>query len=234
MNNNVNVPEKYQQSIKSFVIRAGRLTAGQQGAYDRQWPAMGFSLKDGMFDSQKQFKRNNPKVLEIGFGMGQSFVAMAKASPEKDFIGIEVHLPGVGSALRLCEEHQVSNVSISKDDAVEVLTHCIADESLDTVQLFFPDPWHKKRHNKRRIVKDKFVQAIRLKLKTGGCFHMATDWQPYAEHMMDVMSQATGYENIAGQGQYVPRPEFRPKTKFEKRGERLDHGVWDLIFKKVD
>ena len=223
-----------KRRIRSFVRRTGRLTAGQQLGYDRQWDNLGFSLADGEFDIPKAFGRDAYTVLEIGFGMGQSFIEMAKAAPEKNYIGIEVHTPGVGSALRMADEEGVTNVRISEDDAIEVLKHQIADESFDCLQLFFPDPWHKKRHNKRRIVNEEFVQLIRQKMKLGGIIHMATDWEPYAEHMMEVMSAAEGYENIEGKGQYTPRPEYRPTTKFERRGERLGHGVWDLIFKRTN
>lgn len=223
-----------KRRIRSFVRRTGRLTAGQQLGYDRQWDALGFSLDDGEFDIPSAFGRDAYTVLEIGFGMGQSFIEMAKAEPEKNYIGIEVHTPGVGSALRMADEENVTNVRISEDDAIEVLKHQIADESFDCLQLFFPDPWHKKRHNKRRIVNEEFIQLIRSKMKPGGIIHMATDWEPYAVHMMDVLSSAEGYKNQAGEGKYTPRPAHRPLTKFEKRGERLGHGVWDLFFEKIN
>ncbi|MBU2114787.1 MAG: tRNA (guanosine(46)-N7)-methyltransferase TrmB, partial [Gammaproteobacteria bacterium] len=178
------------------------------------------------------FGRDNHKVLEIGFGMGKSLVQMAKAAPEKDFIGIEVHRPGVGACLSEAVAQQVKNLKVFEHDAVEVLEHSIADNSLDTVQLFFPDPWHKKRHHKRRIVQGEFVQLLRRKLKPGGVFHMATDWENYAEHMLEVMSAAEGFSNLSADSTYVERPEQRPLTKFEQRGQRLGHGVWDLMFKK--
>ncbi len=227
------VIESQKRRIRSFVRRTGRLTAGQQLGYDRQWDNLGFALADGEFDIPKAFGRDAYTVLEIGFGMGQSFIEMAKAAPEKNYIGIEVHTPGVGSALRMADEEGVTNVRISEDDAIEVLKHQIADESFDCLQLFFPDPWHKKRHNKRRIVNEEFIQTIRRKMKPGGIIHMATDWEPYAEHMMEVLSAAEGYKNQAGEGQYTPRPDHRPLTKFEKRGEKLGHGVWDLFFEKI-
>lgn len=226
--------ESQKRRIRSFVRRTGRLTAGQQLGYDRQWDKLGFALADGPLDIPQAFGREAYTVLEIGFGMGQSFIEMAKAAPEKNYIGIEVHTPGVGSALRMADEEGVTNVRISEDDAIEVLKHQIAEESFDCLQLFFPDPWHKKRHNKRRIVNEEFVQTIRSKMKLGGVIHMATDWQPYAEHMMEVLSAAEGYKNQAGEGQYTPRPDHRPLTKFEKRGEKLGHGVWDLFFEKTE
>ena len=166
--------------------------------------------------------------------MGQSLAEMAKNAPDQNFIGIEVHTPGVGSLLRMADEEGLTNIRVSKEDAIEVLKESIADESIDCLQLFFPDPWHKKRHHKRRIVNGNFAQLIRRKLKTGGVVHMATDWEPYAEHMMETMSAAEGYKNQAGEGNYTPRPDHRPLTKFEKRGENLGHGVWDLFFEKTD
>jgi len=232
--NEEQVSESQKRRIRSFVRRTGRLTAGQQLGYDRQWDKLGFALADGEFDIPKAFGREAYTVLEIGFGMGQSFIEMAKTDPEKNYIGIEVHTPGVGSALRMADEESVTNVRISEDDAIEVLKHQIADESFDCLQLFFPDPWHKKRHNKRRIVNEEFIQKIRSKMKPGGIIHMATDWEPYAVHMMEVLSAAEGYKNQAGEGQYTARPDHRPLTKFEKRGEKLGHGVWDLFFEKVN
>lgn len=222
----------YRRGIKSFVIRAGRLTKGQEGALERQWPVMGLELAQGAINPVEVFGRDGHVVLEIGYGMGQSLVQMAAAAPEKDFIGVEVHLPGVGSLLYLAEEAGISNLRSYKEDAIEVLK-LLPDNSIDTVQLFFPDPWHKKKHHKRRIVQAEFAQTIRRILKPGGVFHMATDWEPYMEHMLEVMDVAEGYENVAGKGNCVPRPEHRPLTKFENRGERLGHGVWDLMFRKV-
>ena len=222
----------YRRGIKSFVIRAGRLTKGQEGALERQWPVMGLELTDGPMVPSEVFGRDGHVVLEIGYGMGQSLVQMAQAAPEKDFIGVEVHLPGVGSLLNLAELAGVTNLRTYKDDAIEVLK-LIPDNSIDTVQLFFPDPWHKKKHHKRRIVQTEFAQTLHRILKPGGLFHMATDWQNYAEHMMEVMENQANYQNNAGKNNYTPRPEHRPLTKFEKRGENKGHGVWDLMFRKI-
>lgn len=222
----------YRRGIKSFVIRAGRLTKGQQGALERQWPNMGLELTDEPINPADIFQRDSHVVLEIGYGMGHSLVEMAKASPEKDFIGVEVHLPGVGSLLNLAEEAGLSNLKTYKDDAIEVLK-CLPDNSIDTVQLFFPDPWHKKKHHKRRIVNSEFAKSMRRILKTGGIFHMATDWQPYSEHMLEVMDAVQGYENVAGTGQCIDRPAHRPYTKFEQRGERKGHGVRDIMYRKI-
>lgn len=224
---------KYFRKIRSFVLRAGRLTPGQQKALDDFWPIKGLDVDSGIIDPKQVFGRNAPLVLEIGFGMGASFVQMAQDAPEKDFIGIEVHRPGVGRTLGLSTELGLNNIRIYCDDAIEVLAQCISDESVDTVQLYFPDPWHKKKHHKRRILQPDFIQQIRKKLKVGGVFHMATDWENYAEHMMEHMSAADGFINQSGQGLFAERPDFRPRTKFENRGERLGHGVWDLLFEKT-
>lgn len=224
---------KYIRTIKSFVKREGRLTKGQQKALDQFWPKWGLSVEDGMLDMQDLFGNNNPVVLEIGFGMGASLVEMAKQAPEKNFIGIEVHLPGVGACLATANEAEIDNLRVFNHDAVEVLAQCIPDESLETVQLFFPDPWHKARHHKRRIVQPVFVESLRSKLKIGGIFHMATDWENYAEHMIEVMNSAISFTNVATTGDFVERPSNRPLTKFEQRGHRLGHGVWDIMFRRV-
>lgn len=223
----------YLRRIRSFVLREGRLTKGQQHALENFWSDYGIDYQNAPLDLNQVFGRQAPRVLEIGFGMGKSLVAMAKTAPEHDFIGIEVHRPGVGACLSEAEANQVTNLKVFEHDAVEVLDHMIPEQSLDTVQLFFPDPWHKKRHHKRRIVQPDFVQALRTKLKIGGVFHMATDWQHYAEHMLEVMLAAEGFENLSSTNDYVERPEHRPLTKFEQRGQKLGHGVWDLMFKRL-
>jgi tRNA (guanine-N7-)-methyltransferase len=210
------------------------MTPGQQKAYDSDWQRWGLACADGPLDIESAFGRPGPVVLEIGFGMGQSLVEMAAAAPDKNFIGIEVHTPGVGKLLHSMDELGVDNIRVYRHDAVEVLRDCIANNSLDTVQIFFPDPWHKRRHNKRRLVQDKFVQALRPKIKPGGVLHLATDWEHYAEKMMGVLSNAAGFENQYAVGEFAPRPEHRPLTKFERRGERLGHGVWDLLFQRID
>lgn len=220
--------------IRSFVRRQGRLTKGQQQALDNHWPTMGVEYQDAPLDFAALFGRDAPVVLEIGFGMGASLVTMAQQHPEQNFLGIEVHLPGVGACLAAAQEAGLSNLRVMCHDAVEVLEKMIPASSLAMVQLFFPDPWHKARHNKRRIVQAPFVELVRGKLQTGGVFHMATDWEPYAEHMLEVMSSAAGYRNLSVQNNYVPRPESRPLTKFEARGQRLGHGVWDLMFARIN
>lgn len=210
------------------------MTAGQDNAMDKYWPLYGLAVGEGPLNIPQTFGRDGAQtVLEIGFGMGHSLAEMARVHPERNYIGIEVHGPGVGALLMAVGEQGSSNVRVYQHDGVEVLEQCIADDSLSMVQLFFPDPWHKKRHHKRRIVQDAFAQLLRRKLMIGGVFHMATDWENYAEHMRDVMNSAEGYRNLSASGDYVPRPESRPVTKFEKRGERLGHGNWDLMFEKI-
>ena len=224
---------KKHRRIRSFVVRAGRMTEGQQRAYDENWDEYGLELEGGMLNYSGLFGNDGPVTVEIGFGMGDSLIEMARRAPEKNFIGIEVHPPGVGRLLARAKEEGLTNIRVFCDDAIEVLATRIPDASLHCVQLFFPDPWHKKRHKKRRIVQPEFAQTIRNKLSIGGTFHMATDWEPYSEHMMEVMSAAKGYKNQAGDGKFSPQPDFRPVTKFQKRGEKLGHGVWDLIFERI-
>ncbi|QKI90098.1 tRNA (guanosine(46)-N7)-methyltransferase TrmB [Thiomicrorhabdus xiamenensis] len=226
-------PEKYSTRIRSFALRQGRLTASQEKALNEHWPEFGLEVKNGMLDFSEVFGRQAPTIVEIGFGMGKSLAEMAEANPHNNYIGVEVHKPGVGALLKLIEEKKLSNVRIFNHDAIEVLEQCIPKDSLDGVYLFFPDPWHKKRHHKRRIVQPAFAATIAEHLKIGGQFHMATDWENYSEHMMEVMSEAPAYRNVSGKGQFTPRPDYRPLTKFEQRGHRLGHGVWDLIFERV-
>lgn len=228
-----NLPDRHKQrQIRSFVLRTGRMTPAQKKAYDEAWPKYGLNLADGAMDPKQEFGRVAPLVLEIGFGMGDSLIEMAETAPEQDFIGIEVHTPGVGRLLNHIDIQGLTNLKTYCDDAVEVIEQCIADNSLTKVQIFFPDPWHKKKHNKRRIIKDEFVQKLRKKMIVGGIIHLATDWQHYAEQMMEVMTATEGFSNTCGENVYSPRPEFRPITKFERRGQRLGHGVWDLLFEK--
>lgn len=222
---------EHPRRIKSFVLRTGRLTEGQEKALERQWPLMGLQLSDGLLDFSQVFQQQGPIVFEIGFGTGTSLVEMAKNSPEKNFIGVEVHTPGVGRCLNDAERLELSNLKVFEEDAIEVIKQCIPDGSLDTVQIFFPDPWHKTKHTKRRLVKAEFIALLTPKLKQGGVIHMATDWKDYAKQMLRVMGAEKNYENLAEED-YYPRPEWRPLTKFEKRGEGLGHGVWDLLFKK--
>ncbi|MCC8464788.1 tRNA (guanosine(46)-N7)-methyltransferase TrmB [Photorhabdus bodei] len=238
MINNVISPEfdengRPLRRVRSFVRRQGRLTNRQQQALDDLWPKMGVEYQAEKLDMKALFGREAPIVLEIGFGMGASLVTMASQNPDKNFLGIEVHVPGVGACLASAEDENIGNLRVMCHDAIEVLENMIPDNSLEMVQLFFPDPWHKARHNKRRIVQPPFVELIKSKLKAGGVFHMATDWQPYAEHMLEVMNGVDNYLNLSENGDYVPRPSSRPITKFELRGQRLGHGVWDIMFKRI-
>lgn len=221
------------RTVKSFVIRAGRMTEGQKQAVADQWPRFGLDVAAGLLDQQAVFGRRAPLVFEIGFGMGGSLAEMAAAHPDRDYIGVEVHRPGVGNLLKLAEVAALTNLRVYQADAKDVLQHCIADASLATVQIFFPDPWHKKRHHKRRLIQPEFVQELRGKLAVGGVLHLATDWEPYAQQMMEVLSAAPGFRNRFGTGAWATEHD-RPSTKFEQRGERLGHGVWDLMFERVD
>ncbi|MEE2001731.1 tRNA (guanosine(46)-N7)-methyltransferase TrmB [Alkalimonas sp. MEB108] len=222
----------YMRKIRSFVLREGRLTKAQKLALEQHWPTLGVDYQPAPLDLTALFGREADTVLEIGFGMGKSLVQMAAAAPEKNFIGIEVHRPGVGACLADAATAGISNLRVFQHDAVDVLAQMIPDNSLATIQLFFPDPWPKKKHHKRRIVQPDFVQQLRQKLAIGGVFHMATDWQHYAEHMLEVMQAAEGFSNLSANGDYVERPAHRPITKFELRGKKLGHGVWDLMFKR--
>lgn len=225
--------EQGLRRIRSFVRRQGRLTEGQARALEDHWNDYGLSLTaNGPLNLEACFGRHAPTILEIGFGNGDSLLAMAATNPDKNYIGIEVHRPGVGGLINNAEKKGIRNIRVFCDDAVDVLQQAIPDQSLVGVQLFFPDPWQKKRHHKRRIVQPEFVALVAAKLVPGGYFHMATDWQNYAEHMMAVMSASEAFRNRAGAGGYSPRPDYRPETKFERRGIRLGHGVWDLIFVK--
>ena len=223
-------PQQWDDRLRSFVRRQGRLTPGQQRALDTLWSQYGLELSHGMLELSSLYPQANRYVLEIGFGNGASLLQMAAAAPDTLFIGVEVHRPGVGKLINDANHSGVHNLRVFCDDAVDVLEQSIPPQSLDGVQLFFPDPWHKKRHHKRRLVQPEFVQRLRAKIKSGGYFHMATDWENYAEHMLDVMEQAEGFINRAGAGQFSERPDSRPLTKFEQRGQRLGHGVWDLIY----
>jgi len=223
----------YLRRIRSFVRREGRLTPGQQRAMDELFPRFGIESGETQLDLDAVFGRSAPRILEIGFGNGESLAEIAHNNPQNDYIGIEVHRPGVGHLLMRVEELGLTNVRVMSADAVEVLEQQIPDSSLDALYLFFPDPWHKKRHHKRRQVQPDWAQLVRKKLKLGGRLHMATDWQNYAEHMLEVLSTAEGYRNTSENGDYVPKPDYRPETKFERRGQRLGHGVWDLVFEKI-
>jgi len=225
-------PEKTpSHRIRSFIRRQGRITQGQQLALDNHWDKYCLD-PTADYDFSQVFGRTAPLIVEIGFGSGDSLAKMAAANPDKDYIGIEVHRPGVGHLMLLLDQQGLTNVRIYCHDAIEIIERKIADNSLAGVHLFFPDPWPKKKHHKRRIVRPSFVELLARKLQPGGYFHAATDWENYAESMLEVLSVGTGISNSSNTGDYCERPEYRPLTKFEQRGIRLGHGVWDLIFKK--
>lgn len=216
--------------IRSFVTRAGRVSTGQRRALDDLGPRFVVPYSAAPFDWDADFGRQAPRVLEIGFGMGATTAEIAAQRPEDNFIGVEVHEPGVGALLKLISEQGLSNIRIVQHDAVEVLEQMIGTQTLDGVHVFFPDPWHKARHHKRRLIQPPFVALLASRMKPGAYLHCATDWQNYAEQMLEVLSAEPALENTA-QG-YAPRPAYRPVTKFERRGLRLGHGVWDLVFKR--
>ncbi|GAB1260914.1 tRNA (guanosine(46)-N7)-methyltransferase TrmB [Aurantivibrio plasticivorans] len=225
-------PEFNKKSIRSYVIRPGRMTEGQKSAFNRYWDSYGLSLFNGAINPETLFPHAAPLVVEVGFGNGDSLLEMACAETDKHFIGIEVHPPGVGRLINSAGKAEVSNLKVYMADAVDVMNDCIPDNSIDRFQLFFPDPWHKKKHHKRRIVQAEFCKLVWKKLKPGGVFHLATDWENYAEHMVEVFDTLPEFSNLAGAQVYSPRPDYRPITKFERRGERLGHGVWDLLYQK--
>lgn len=222
----------HPRRIRSFVRREGRLTPGQQRALDRWLPEYGIPGNDAPLDFTALFGRTAPIVLEIGFGNGDTLLELAQRNPQWNFIGIEVHRPGVGHLLKQAGEAGVTNIRVSSRDAIEVLRHQVPDGSLHRVLLYFADPWPKKRHHKRRIVQPEFVALVARKLEPHGEFHLATDWENYAGHMKAVLDATTEFVNVAADGGYVSRPEERPLTKFEQRGQRLGHGVRDLIYRR--
>ena len=218
--------------IRSFIRRQGRLTHGQIKALENLWPRFGIEPQEPL-NAEQRFGGKGPLVLEIGFGNGESLAQMAAQHPETHFVGIDVHLPGVGHLLMRLEEQGLENVRVYETDAVEVLKQGIEDESLDRLQLFFPDPWPKKRHHKRRIVQPEFMDLVIRKLKPQGVFHAATDWEDYAHGMAEVLNSIDTLHSMAEDGgSFSPRPDYRPETKFERRGTRLGHGVFDLLYQK--
>ncbi len=227
-------PEYKKKPVRSYVIRSGRITAGQIKALEEHWPHYRLSLFAGRVPSwQTVFHRVAPVVLEIGFGMGDSLSEMVANDPDKDFIGIEVHAPGAGRLVSNAAKAGLPNLRVYLADAVDVLTDCIPEQSLARVQIYFPDPWHKRKHHKRRLVQTSLAEQICQKLEPGGIFHLATDWQPYAEYMVEAIGAVAGFQNMAQQGVYCSRPDYRPATKFERRGLKMGHGVWDLMYQRT-
>jgi len=222
-----------RRRVRSFVLRAGRLTEGQKRALDDLWPVFGLSEESGLLDFETLFGNRNPVILEIGFGNGEATWRMASDSPEENYLAVEVHRPGVGHLLLKLEEHGINNVRIACEDAVELLQQRIPPASLSGVRLYFPDPWPKKRHHKRRIVQTPFVDLLSSRMRPDGILHIATDWAPYAEHILEVMGTHRDFVNASPGGGAVEKPAWRPVTKYEKRGERLGHGVFDLVFRRA-
>ncbi len=228
----MNQPE--YRPIRSFVMRAGRMTVGQTRALEELWPRYGVEFSPQALPLDAVFGRTAPRTLEIGFGNGEHLAALAIAHPERDYFGIEVHRPGVGHLLMLAAGGNLTNLRVSTHDAVEVLGEQIAPASLDEVLVLFPDPWHKKRHHKRRLIQAPFVELVASRLRPAGVLRLATDWQEYAQQMLEVLSAATAsFANQSPTGDWMPRPEERAPTRFEKRGARLGHGVWDLAFRRL-
>lgn len=217
--------------IRSYVIRASRYTDAQKVAIDQHWDDYVIAYEPRLFPTEELFGNSNPLTVEIGFGMGDSLLEMAAANPQINFLGIEVHKPGVGKLLHGVVEQNLSNVKVFCHDAKEILAHCLPPASIARLLIFFPDPWHKKRHNKRRLVQTDFITQQLPLLADGGRIHLATDWEPYAEQMVEAMEAVEGIENLNGAGQFWQQPD-RPETKFERRGIRLGHGVWDLLYEK--
>ena len=224
---------EHPRAIRSFVTRAGRITEAQVRALEVLWPKYGVEFSAGALDCDALFARHAPRTVEIGFGNGENLAKMAAAHPERDYLGIEVHRPGVGRLLLALEETHLTNVRVICHDAVEVLRGQIPQQSLDEVVILFPDPWPKKRHHKRRLVQGAFIELVTDRLRPEGVLRMATDWQPYAEEMLAVLTANPRLRNLAADGTYIPRPTERAATRFEKRGERLGHDVWDLAFNRI-
>jgi len=216
--------------IKSYVRRAGRMSSAQENYYAEMMPKIGVVYQAQTIDLTAVYGRNAPKILEIGTGMGETTAKIADANRDNDYLGVEVHVPGVGALCKQIAERDLGNLRICQHDAVEVVRDMLPEASLDGVHVFFPDPWHKARHNKRRLIQSPFVALLASRLKPGGYFHCATDWEEYAHQMLEVLSVEPTLVN-SSEG-FAPRPEYRPLTKFENRGLRLGHGVWDVIFKK--
>ena len=224
---------KHHRKIQSFVKRSGRLSKGQSLGLNELWSDFGIDVDSSTFDFEEIFSNQNDVTLEVGFGNGDSLLEMAIQEPNQNFLGIEVYEAGVGRLINEANKKNVGNLKVIKEDAVEVLENNVADDSISNFQLFFPDPWHKKRHHKRRIVQMDFLDLLSKKLKSNGTAHIATDWQDYAEHIMETLESHPHFKNLAGDHTYSERPEYRPLTKFENRGQKLGHGVWDIIFRNT-
>ncbi len=220
------------RTVRSYVRRAGRISEKYKQALQTHWQQYGLEPDGGLISLEQTFKRTADCYLEIGFGMGDALLCWAKQHPEINYIGIDVHLAGLARVINLLNSEQLTNVRLFNHDAVEVLKNCIPPASLAKIYILFPDPWHKARHHKRRLIQTEFISILAQALKPQGILHLATDWEDYAQHMLQTVDAHSSFINVAGQGQFSPRPADRPLTKFEQRGERLGHGVWDLIYQK--
>lgn len=227
-------PDQQHRPIRSFVIRSGRMTESQRQGLDTHLEKWGLTLSETAINFTEVFNNTQPLVMEIGFGMGDSLAQMAEQQPENNFIGVEVHSPGIGRLLALVANKELNNIRVFNDDAVKVLQQSVADHSMHRLNLYFPDPWHKTKHHKRRLVKPDFLALVYSRLETGGLLHIATDWQPYADYVLKLMQNQSLFKNIAGDAKFVnPQDYGRPETKFERRGQRLGHGVWDMVFEAL-
>ncbi len=233
MADKIAVKDESHPRIRSYIRRQGRATAGQQNALDKYWDDYCLD-PEAEYDFNQVFARPAPLIVEIGFGNGSSLAEMAEANPDFNYLGIEVHRPGVGHLMLLSQQKGLQNIKIFHHDAIEILENKIPDNFLAGVHLFFPDPWHKRKHHKRRIVRPSFTALLQKKLKKSGYFHAATDWEHYAQEMLKVLSSAPGLVNTSESNTFCDRPDYRPLTKFENRGLRLGHGVWDLVFEKLN
>ncbi len=230
----MNQAHKSLTTIRSYSLRGGKLTRGQKRALDELWPIYGLPLQGSEpMDFKRIFGRRVPTILDIGFGDGEALFEIAQNNPQQNFVGVEVHKPGIGHLLLRLHQNNITNVKLICEDAIAVLSHGIGDESLAKICLFFPDPWPKKKHHKRRIVQSHFITLVNRKLKPGGIFHFATDWQDYADEVLNKLELSAGMVNLAGKGKFSSRPDARPKTKFENRGQRLGHDVQDILMKKL-
>jgi tRNA (guanine-N7-)-methyltransferase len=223
-----------RRPVRSYVLRKGRITEGQRRALRELWPRFGVAPGSGPLDFATLFGNDRPVIMEIGFGNGAATWRMARDRADENYLGVEVHRPGVGHLLLKIEEHGLENVRIACEDAVELLRARVPAASLDGVRIFFPDPWHKKRHHKRRLVQAPFVELLATRMKPGAILHIATDWAPYAEQMVAVLAASPAFDTLSPTGEYCPRPEWRPPTRYEQRGERLGHDVFDLVYRRVD
>ena len=231
-----NVTEKKEagkRPVRSFVLRGGRLTGGQKRALNEFWPHFGIEKGHSLLDFKTLFGNDAPVIMEIGFGNGDATWQMAQANSAENYLGVEVHQPGVGRLLLKMKQHGIRNIRIANEDAVEFLRERVPEESLDGVRIYFPDPWPKKRHHKRRLIQPSLIELLASRMRPGALLHLATDWEPYAEHMLEVMRSSDRFINLSPSGDFCDQPHWRPETKYERRGERLGHQVRDLLFKRI-